>query len=95
MMSEDEAKKKVCHKALSDPHTRFTRPSCLGTACMAWRRARRGSDRYFVTWGSRPEEEWSWNPTKVKDYQDAVVRVVKSEDFGYCGLAGKPEYDPR
>lgn len=82
LTTEEQAKTKRCHKDMRD--------CCIGSMCMAWRNAAKGRDRYFVTYEGKPEEEWNWNPTNNRHYEGAKVRIVPSEQPGYCGLAGNP-----
>lgn len=63
---------------------------CIASECMAWRTDPMYRDRYMVTFNSKPEEEWHWNPTGHKGYESAKVRILRDASFGYCGLAGKP-----
>ena len=81
-MTEDEAKKKWCHRAPrifqtidQAEHSMF----CLGSGCMAWRWATFNSDGHASRAHSIRESE-------IDIQENNHPRVIG----GYCGLAGKP-----
>lgn len=90
MHTEAEAKTKWCPMAWGGRRvTDGDQALCLASACMMWCTARPTHERYYVTYKDKPEEEWGWNPTGVKHYEDAKVRIVRGTELGYCGLAGE------
>lgn len=93
IVTEEEAKRKTCHKTLVDPRPfqeQVPHP-CLGSQCMAWRSATPmlGALLQIIpiaTQATKPEGE-GWT------YDTGITHWMQYEqtEVGYCGLAGKPE----
>jgi hypothetical protein len=91
-MTEEEAKTKTCHKTLAAVSHNgalvYSPAACVGSACMAWRRA-----APIVSYGSYEIGE-NANPAAFKPTGDGWSlysgRWQKETLTGYCGLAGKP-----
>lgn len=88
MLTEAEAKTKICPLSFAVPGSGPW--CCATTGCMAWRTTSGMHERYYVTYGDKPEEEWAWNPTGHKGYENSKVRIERRQGLGWCGLAGKP-----
>lgn len=69
----------------------YYQAKCAGPDCrMGWRWGSQPRKRFFVTYGDKPEEEWSWDPEGIAGYESAKVRIVQGDRRGFCGFAGKP-----
>ena len=72
--------------------------TCIGSACMAWRKMPDDFDRVFVpaladAWGPSPGPEWVLSATAHASDRNGPGQywAKRRDDRGYCGLAGRPE----
>lgn len=79
MLTEDQAKEKACCKVIPTRNGELVTAACLASKCMAWR-------WQYGHW-RLPEGNWV---REGETFQSAEV-VFRPTEFGYCGLADRPE----
>lgn len=73
---------------MNDDATWHQAMNCLGSDCMAWREASRV--KTYKVQHNGNAEEWSWDPTGHRGYENVLVLGTEECVRGYCGLAGNP-----
>ena len=85
--NEDVAKKeKMCPMTLRVAGERFQGYKCLGAECMEWRSSQREPATVCLSITNAGAEE---QPKEI------VIPAEKTENTGYCGMAGPPEQQGR
>ena len=89
---------RVANRDTMEVVERLLGASCIGSACMAWRKMPDDFDRVFVPaladgWGPSPGPEWVLSTTAHASDRNGPGQywAKRRDDRGYCGLAGRPE----